>query len=189
MSVFFTADNNTQDNAAGPGIMFEAACEPWRTCDAYESAFKGLTAQWMGETMQVAPFTTDKIMSYLQSSAEGAAKQCSGGQNGTSCGTRWTKSKYDGKTGLGQEYSAFNVFLANLAVKSSAPTNMNTTVTAQAADGPKQDGPTLANGPTPSPTNAGTSGTPTARPSSGSQRLWVASWTPSLVIPAVLLLL
>ena len=143
----------------------------------------------MGETMQVAPFTTDKIMGYLQRSAAGAAKQCSGGHNGTTCGTRWTKSKYDGKTGLGQEYSAFSVFLANLAVKSSAPTNMNTTVAAPAGGGPTQDGPTLANGPTPSPTKAGTSGTPTSRPSSGSQRLWVGSWTLSLVIPAALLLL
>ena len=171
MSVFFTADNNTQDDAAGPGIMFEVACEPQGTCQAEQFAFKGLTAQWMGETTQVAPFTTDKIMSYLQSSAKGAAQQCSGGHNGTTCGTRWTKHKYDGKTGLGQEYSAFSVFLANLAVKSSVPTSMNTTVAAQAGDGPTHDGPTLANGSTPSPTNAGTSGTPTAQHTSGSQRL------------------
>ena len=169
--------------------MFEAACETITTCDADIFAYKGLTAQWMGETMQVAPFVTDKIMRYLQSSAAGAAKQCSGGHNGTTCGTRWTKSKYDGKTGLGQEYSAFNVILGNMAVKSSPPTNMNTTVAAPAADSPTQDGPTLANGPTPSPTTGGTSGTPTARPSSGSQRSWVASWTLSLVIPAALLLL
>ena len=189
MSVFFTADNNTQGPAADPGIMFEAACEPEKTCEADIYAFKGITAQWMGETMQVAPFTTDKISRYLQSSAAGAAKQCSGGHNGTTCGTRWTKSEYDGKTGLGQEYSAFNVFLANLAVKSSAPTNMNTTVVAPAADSPKQDAPTSANGPTPSPTTGGTSGTPTPRPSSGSQRLWVASWTLFLVSPAALLLL
>ena len=130
MSIFFTADNNTQGPDADPGIMFEAACEPSRTCKAEQYAFQGLTAQWMGETMQVAPFTTDKIMSYLQSSAAGAAKQCSGGRNGTTCGTRWTMSKYDGKTGLEQEYSAFNVILANLAVKPSALTNMNTTVAA-----------------------------------------------------------
>ena len=189
MSVFFTADNNTQDHAADPGIMFEAACEPEETCDDDLFAFKGLTAQWMGETTQVAPFTTDKIMSYLQSSAVGAAKQCSGGHNGTTCGTRWTKHRYDGKTGLGQEYSALNVFLANLAVKSSAPTKMNTTVAAPAADGPTHDGPTSASGATPSPTNASTSVTPTAKPSSGSQRLWVANWTLSVIIPAALLLL
>ena len=129
MSVFFTADNATQSPTAGPGIMFEAACEPSQTCQAEELGFKGLTAQWMGETMQVAPFTRYTIMNYLQKSAEGAAKQCSGGRDGTTCGTRWTESKYDGKTGLEQEYSAFNVILANLAVPAtfSAPTNTDET--------------------------------------------------------------
>ena len=159
--------------------MYEVACETEVICDALEYAYKGLTAQWMGEAMQVAPFTRDKIQSYLKNSTEGAAKQCSGGHNGTACGTDWTKSKYDGKTGLEQEFSAFNVFLANLAVNSSAPINANTTVA------------TKANGPTPSSTNTSTSGTPTAststKPSSGSQRMRAVSWTLPLVIPAALL--
>ena len=161
--------------------MTEVACEPLGTCDTDQYAYKGLTAQWMGEAMQVAPFTTDIILSYLQSSAEGAAKQCSGGDNGTACGMHWTKSEYDGKTGLGQELSALNVFLANLAVNSSAPTNANTT----------EPNTTSVKGTTPSSTStATTSGKPTAtssKPSSGSDRLWAASWTLSLVVPAVLL--
>ena len=181
--------------------MLEVACEPTRTCNPDQYAFKGLTAQWMGEAMQVAPFTTDKTLSYLQSSADGAAKQCSGGPNGTTCGTHWTKSKYDEKTGLGQEFSALNVFLANLAVNSSAPINVNTTVAAQAK------GASQANALTPSSTTNGTSetstastsrtptastsGTPNAttssKPSSGSQRLWAVSWTLLLVVPVALL--
>ena len=95
MSVFFTAANNTHDTPTDPGIMTEVACEPEGTCGVNEDAYKGLTAQWMGEAMQVAPFTTDTISKYIQSSAEGAAKQCSGGSNKTACGTRWTKSEYD----------------------------------------------------------------------------------------------
>ena len=181
MSVFFTGPNDTSSD---PGIMTEVACEPVHTCSSDQYAYKGLTAQWMGETMQVAPFTADKISGYLQSSAKGAAKQCSGGHNGTTCGTQWTKSKHDGKTGLGQELSALNVFLANLAVNSSAPINANTTATAQ------ENGTTQSNGPTTSSTTTGASGSPaTATPTrpSGSERKWAVSWTLALVLPATLL--
>ncbi|CAD6575972.1 MAG: hydrolase 76 protein [Alectoria sarmentosa] len=181
MSIFFTGANDTHVTSSNPGIMTEVACEPLGTCNTDQYAYKGLTAQWMGEAMQVAPFTTDIILSYLQSSAKGAAKQCSGGDNGTACGTHWTKSEYDGKTGLGQELSALNVFLANLAVNSSAPTNANTT----------EPNTTGVKGTIPSSTStATTSGKATAtssKSSSGSDRLWAASWTLSLVFPAVLL--
>lgn len=184
MSVFFTGANDTEDTSAPGRIMTEVACEPVGTCDSDNYAFKGLTAQWMGEAAQIAPFTTDKISGYLQSSAEAAAAQCSGGHNGTACGSRWTRPRYDGKTGLGQELSAMNVFLANLAVNSSAPTTTNTTAATQAKD--------ASQSPSPSPSSSTTvaSGSPTAtssRPSSGSQRLWAASWTVMLVIPAALL--
>ena len=181
MSVFFTEGHNAH-NSTGGGIMTEVACEPERTCATEQHTFKGLTAQWMGEAVQVAPFTRDKILGYLQSSAEGAANQCSGGVNGTACGTLWTKTKYDGKTGLGQELSAMNVFLANLADHSSAATNVNTTTAST----------TVSKGTTPSsspPTT--TSGNPTTKPvkpSSGSERSWAAaSWILSLLIPTSLL--
>ena len=170
--------------------MFEVACEPARSCNTDQYAYKGLTAQWMGEAMQVAPFTTDKILSYLQSSADGAAKQCSGGPNGMTCGTHWAKSKYDEKTGLGQEFNALNVFLANLAVNSSAPINANTTVAAQAQKSTRATPSSTTNSTSGTPT-AGTSRTPNAttssKPSSGSQRLWQVSWTLLLVVPVALL--
>ena len=185
MSVFFTEKSN-HDISADPGIMTEVACESSGSCDAEISAYRGLTAQWMGEAMQVAPFTTDKILSYLQSSAKGAAKQCSGGHNGTTCGTRWTRTEYDGRTGLGQELSALNVFLANLAVNSSAPVNANTAVAKQV-----QASGTQSSGTTPSSSTSSTSGTPTptssVKPSSGSQRRWAPSWTLPMVIPAAFL--
>ena len=163
--------------------MTEVACEPLGTCKTDQYAYKGLTAQWMGQAMQVAPFTTNKILSYLQSSAEGAARQCSGGENRTACGMRWTKSKYDGTTGLGQELSALNVFLANLAFNSSTPTNANTTeaTTTEAKS---------TTTPSSTTSTTSTSGKPAAtssKSSSGSSRLWSASWTLSLVIAAALL--
>lgn len=180
MSVFFTGGNNTVDTSAGLGIMTEVACEPLGTCVTDQYVYKGLTAQWMGEAVQVAPFTKDIILGYLQSSAEGAAKQCSGGANGTACGTLWTKSEYDGNTGIGQELSAMNVFLANLAVNSSAPTNANTT----------EPSTTASKGTTPSLSTTTTSGKPTATSStssSGSQSWWPASRTLPLLILAALL--
>ena len=182
MSVFFTGGHNAHDNSTGVGIMTEVACEPAGLCPTDAHIFKALTAQWMGEAVQVAPFTKDKILGYLQSSAEGAAKQCSGGANGTACGTLWTETKYDGKTGLGQELSAMNVFLANLAVHSSAATNVNTT----------EASTTVSKGTTPSSsptsTTSGNSTTPSVKPSSGSERSWAAaSWPLSLLIPTSLL--
>lgn len=74
MCVFFTGASNTYDTSANPGIMIEVAREPKETCVYDQYAYKGLAAQWMGEAMQVAPFTTDTILKYLQSSAEGSAK-------------------------------------------------------------------------------------------------------------------
>ena len=181
MSVFFTGSHDAH-NSTGGGILTEVACEPARTCATDQHTFKGLTAQWMGEAVQVAPFTKDKILGYLQSSAEGAANQCSGGVNGTACGTLWTKSKYDGKTGLGQELSAMNIFLANLADHSSAATNVNTTTAST----------TVSKGTTPSSspttTSSGNPTTKSVKPSSGSERVWAAaSWSLSLLIPTSLL--
>lgn len=182
LSIFFTGANNTLDTSAAPGIMIEVACEPEGTCDSDQYSYKGLTAQWMSEAMQVAPFIADKVSSYLQSSAEGAAKQCSGGHNGTACGTRWTEDKYDGKTGLGQEFSALNVFLANLAVNSSSPTNANATAATTATNTKSTATPSSS-----STTASGKSSTTTtSKPSSGSDRLWAASWTLSLIITALL---
>ena len=101
--------------------MSEVACEVTDTCDYPQFAFKGLTAQWMGATTQMAPFTTNTITKYLQASAKGAANQCVERNNGTTCGAQWDKSSFDGNTGLGQQLSAMNVIVANLASNASVP--------------------------------------------------------------------
>lgn len=119
MSVFFPKDKSE--------VMVEVACEDIGTCDNYQYFFKGLTAQWMGSTMQAAPFTANTISNYLQSSAKGAANQCSGGKSGSACGFKWTSSKWDGNQGVGQQLSALNVILANLVLKAPPPFNANDT--------------------------------------------------------------
>jgi mannan endo-1,6-alpha-mannosidase len=61
----------------------------------------------------LVPETADQIKPKLQSSAEAAAKTCTGNNNQT-CGIKWYTDKWDGTTGMEQEISATNVFLANL---------------------------------------------------------------------------
>lgn len=107
--------------------MVEVACENIGTCSDEQHFFKGLTAQWMGSTVQAAPFTANTISNYLQKSAKGVANQCSGGKNGTACGFKWTHSKWDGSQGAGQQLGALNVILANLAPTAPPPFNANST--------------------------------------------------------------
>lgn len=123
MSIFF--GNNTAN--LPPGVMTEVACEPMGTCNSDNFAFKGLTAQWMGATTQIAPFTRTIITTYLQESAKGAATQCTQKNGVATCGAQWTKSTFDGKTGVGQQLIALNVVVANLATNASAPATANIT--------------------------------------------------------------
>lgn len=59
------------------------------------------------------------IKSILNDSAKAAAAQCTGGQNGTRCGSSWyeTEGQNDGNFGLGQELNALEVFLGALPGK------------------------------------------------------------------------
>ena len=59
----------------------------------------------------------ERITTILQTSASAAAAQCSGGQNGTACGSDWVSREYDGETGLGQDLSALEVILANIPAR------------------------------------------------------------------------
>lgn len=61
----------------------------------------------------LVPETADQIKPKLQASAQAAAQGCTGNNNQT-CGIKWYTDKWDGTTGMEQEISATNVFLANL---------------------------------------------------------------------------
>lgn len=69
----------------------------------------------------MAPFTYDIIMPRLRASALAAAKTCTGGPNGTSCGLKWTDQKWDGSRGLGEQMSALEVFQSNLVHEVAPP--------------------------------------------------------------------
>ncbi len=136
MSVFYPQDN--------PGIMVEVACETHGTCDTDMSAFKGLASQWIGATVQAAPFTNDTLAPRLRASAAGAAQQCSGGSNGTTCGFLWTHKKWDAISGVGQQLDAMNVLVANLVANGVAA---NTTMNGTQASGGQSGSPLSTAGP------------------------------------------
>jgi len=127
--------------------MKEAACEGVNsdgsdTCDVDQRSFKAYLARWMAATIVRAPFTYPLLKPILETSAAAAASTCTGGANGTSCGSKWYEGAiYDGNTGVGQQMSALEVIQSNLITQVSA------TVT-QGSGGTSQGNP-----------NAGTSST------------------------------
>jgi len=90
--------------------MTEVACEANGKCDIDQKSFKAYLARWMAATTKVAPWTHDLIMPKIQASAQAAAKQCSGGTDGVTCGMRWTTNGvWDGSYGVGEQMSALEV--------------------------------------------------------------------------------
>ncbi|KAK7521359.1 glycosyl hydrolase [Phyllosticta citriasiana] len=98
--VFFPSD-------FGTNIMSEVSCEPGQTCNNDQPSFKAYLSRWMAVAAQLAPSTAAAIAPRLRASAQGAAKQCSGGAN--ICGRRWYQDTYDGTTGVGEQMSALSV--------------------------------------------------------------------------------
>lgn len=90
--------------------MSEYACESLGTCNYDQRSFKGYLARWMAATAQLIPDAFDLVMPKIRASAAGAAAQCSGGTNGTTCGLRWTMgSTWDGSYGPGEQMAAMQV--------------------------------------------------------------------------------
>lgn len=95
--------DSTLDNFFPDGIAVEIACENHGTCTTDMLSFKGYVHRWMSQVTHLAPIVSDKILPVLQTSAEAAIKQCTGGTTGRACGFKWSSGKYDGKTGAGQQ--------------------------------------------------------------------------------------
>ena len=88
--------------------MVEVPCElPDKIiCKTDMFSFKGYVHRWMAQTALLAPFTYDRILAALKNSTANAVKSCSGGENGRTCGFRWTTGGYDGWPGAGQQMNA-----------------------------------------------------------------------------------
>lgn len=105
-----------------PNIMVEISCEWSKQCNPDQTSFKAYLSRWLAGTIQLAPFTRDLIMPKLQSSAVGAAQQCSGGDTGSKCGRDWNTAQWDGFTGVGEQMSALGAIQALLIDKAKKPT-------------------------------------------------------------------
>jgi mannan endo-1,6-alpha-mannosidase len=108
-------------------VMFEVACETNGKCDLDQRSFKAYLSRWMASTTKVAPWTAELIMPRLRTSALAAAKQCSGGEDGKSCGLKWTTNGvWDGFQGVGEQMSALEVVQAMLINQVTGPVTTNT---------------------------------------------------------------
>jgi mannan endo-1,6-alpha-mannosidase len=96
------------------GIMEEQACETVGTCDTDQLSFKAYFSAWLASSTVLAPFTYSTVAPLLATSAKAAAAQCSGGNQGTTCGFKWTSGTYDGTTGIGQQMSVLGIMNAAL---------------------------------------------------------------------------
>jgi len=98
-------------------VASEIACQNHDTCTVDMKAFKGLLAHWLVDTVQVAPYTSQRINSLLSTTAEAAAKSC----DSTGCPLVWDGSvtgKVDG-AGVGEVMSALS-FVQGLLVSTAA---------------------------------------------------------------------
>ncbi|KAI1086449.1 glycoside hydrolase family 76 protein [Rostrohypoxylon terebratum] len=107
------------------GTLYEPSCEGG-VCSTDMLSFKGYVHRWLAVVTQVAPFTKDRIMKLLRSSAEMAVKQCTGGDNGRQCGFHWTTGVYDGKTGAGQQMNVLGALSSLLVDDAKAPVTNST---------------------------------------------------------------
>lgn len=111
---FFSPFPNATD------IMYEHACEEANTCDTDMLSFKGYLSRFAYASTLMVPSIVPTVNELFRVSAEAAAKACSGGDNGTTCGEKWYVGGYDGHTGLGQEMCALET-IQGLLVQGSTP--------------------------------------------------------------------
>jgi len=102
------------------GTICEIACEP-DECDKDQASFKGVVARFLASTRALIPETAEQIRKYLEPSAQGAARSCSGGTDGVTCGVDWTRDSWDEKYGIGEQLSALETIQSLLATSDDAP--------------------------------------------------------------------
>ncbi|KAI1112308.1 glycoside hydrolase family 76 protein [Nemania sp. NC0429] len=100
---------------------YEAACEGVMTCTTDMLSFKGYIHRWMTTMTQIAPFTAAKVLPVLRNSAQAAVKQCTGGDNGRTCGFKWASGAFDGNVGAGQTMDVLAAVSSLLINQSKTP--------------------------------------------------------------------
>ncbi|KAI1417035.1 glycoside hydrolase family 76 protein [Hypoxylon sp. FL1857] len=117
------------------GVAFEIACEKQGACNSDMYFYKSILHRGLGSTMELAPYTTAKILPVLKSSAKSAAAQCTGGDNGRLCGFHWSTGKFDGKTGPAQQMGVLEALVSLLPAQSAAAGNSSSSTTTGSGSG------------------------------------------------------
>lgn len=91
------------------------------TCTTDMLSFKGYVARWMATITQIAPYTADKILPVLQTSATAGVNQCTGGTDGKTCGFGWASGAFDGSVGAGQTMNVLGAVSSLLIGQSKSP--------------------------------------------------------------------
>ncbi|KAK1760601.1 glycoside hydrolase family 76 protein [Echria macrotheca] len=107
-------------------IAFEIACEEHMSCTTDMLSFKGYLHRWMAVTTQIAPFTAEKILPVLQTSAAAGVATCTGEDTGRACGFKWNTKAYDGSHGAGQQMNVLGA-VTSLLIEEARPPFTNTT--------------------------------------------------------------
>lgn len=97
------------------------------TCTTDMLSFKGYDHRWLAQTVQLAPFTHDQVMTVLETSTQAAISQCTGGDTGRQCGFQWSSGTFDGSVGAGQQMNVLGAVMSLLVNDgASAPVTNST---------------------------------------------------------------
>ncbi|CAK7211363.1 hypothetical protein SCUCBS95973_001087 [Sporothrix curviconia] len=127
------------------GIAYEVACESHMSCTTDMLSYKGYLHRWMATTAQIAPWTHDRIMAVLQTSTQAAINQCTGGDDGRTCGFQWSSGAFGGSVGAGQTMNVLGAVSSLLIDETHGPlTNLTGGTSAGDPDAgsSSQDNPT-----------------------------------------------
>ncbi|GME72688.1 unnamed protein product [Ambrosiozyma monospora] len=112
MSIFLNSSNNN--------ILYEQQCQEAGKCSNDQRSFKSIFSRCMAATAKLVPKHTDYFMKIIDASAEGAAKSCSGGSDGVTCGINWSYGGWDGWYGLGEQMTALEIIQSTLLMDREA---------------------------------------------------------------------
>ncbi|CAI6099721.1 unnamed protein product [Clonostachys chloroleuca] len=118
------------------GIAYEPACETVDTCSVDQVTFKGIAIRWLAAVSQLAPFTADKILPVLKTSAEAAAKSCTS----SSCSFSWNDTNVKGpkSSGIGERLNALAAISNLLIADASGPSKGSENATESTGSSPSQ---------------------------------------------------
>jgi mannan endo-1,6-alpha-mannosidase len=102
-------------------IMYEPACETVGTCNVDMKSFKGYLSRFMWQSAKMVPSMLPTVKALLEPSALAAAKTCTGGEKGATCGQLWYVGGFDGSIGLGQQMCALETVQGLLVAEAPAP--------------------------------------------------------------------